>query len=671
MIVSWNWLKEYVALDMSQEELEYRLMMAGLNHEGTEEFGDDLAIDLEVTSNRPDCLGHVGVAREVSVLWDKELKIPAAQPAAKGPSVADLVKVRIDCPELCFRYTARVVRGVKIGPSPDWMADRLEAIGITPINNVVDISNYVLMECGQPLHTFDFAKLEGGQIIVREPLKKEKIEAIDHKMYDLEPGMCIIADAKNAVAIGGVMGGAVTEISSRTTDILIEAAEFDPVAIRNAARRLNLHSDSSYRFERRIDSDNIDWASRRCAELILDLAGGELCEGVVDVGPTPPKREPIVLRIDQVERILGISVSGEEVRTILTKLGNQEVKADSKTIEVIPPSWRRDLTREIDLVEEVARIHGYDRIPQDVGVPMVASARRPEDIVTTKIRGTLTSLGYDEAMTLSVVDEVASEAMSPWTEAEALSTFTPVIRGANQLRRSLIPSLLKARRTNETLANPVIELFEIAKVYLPQGKKQLPDERKMLGLTSGRDFFEVKGAIEAILDAVNPAAQLTVVKSDVPMLASGMACRLELNGQRLGFLGQVSEEGMKQFELRSPTVVAELDLQVLFEAADLVPQFSPLPLYPSMTRDMNFVVDESVCWSDLAATVEANCGEYFESLCYLETYRDEKQLGAGKKSLLMTLVLRWKDGTLTNQEADRVRDEIVAACAKEHGAELR
>ena len=671
MIVSWNWLKDYVALDMPLEELEYRLMMSGLNHEGTEKFGDDLAIDLEVTSNRPDCLGHLGIAREIGVLWSKELKIPKAEPVASGPSVADLVKVQIDCPELCFRYTARVIHGAKIGPSPDWMADRLEAIGITPINNVVDISNYVLMECGQPLHTFDLGKLEGGQIIVREPRKNEKIEAIDHKTYDLAPGMCVIADASNAVAIGGVMGGAVTEISHSTKDILIEAAEFEPISIRNTARRLNLHSDSSYRFERRIDSENIDWASRRCAELILELAGGELCEGVVDVGPTPPAREPVVLRVDQIERILGISVPVEEVRKILTELGNKEVKADAKTVEVIPPSWRRDLTREIDMVEEVARIHGYDKIPQDVGVAMVASTRRPEDIVASKIRGTLTALGYDEAMTLSVVDEVASDAMSPWTEAEALSTYTPVLRGATQLRRSLLPSLLRARRTNETLANPVIELFEIAKVYLPRGKKELPDERKMLGLTSGRDFQKVKGAIEAIVDAVAPQAKLDAISDEVQMLQQGEACRLELDGKLLGFLGKVSDEGLKLFELRSDTVVAELDLNVLFAAADLVPQFSPLPLYPAMTRDLNFVVDESVRWADLAETVKANCGEYFEDLQYQDTYRDKKRIGAGKKSLLMTLVLRWQEGTLTNQEADRVRDEIVAACGKEHGAELR
>ena len=438
--------------------------------------------------------------------------------------------MRIDCPDLCLRYTARVVRGVKIGPSPRWMTRRLETVGITAINNVVDISNYVLMECGQPLHTFDFGKLKGGdgrdfrvnengtvplgsqcaEIIVRRPLPGETIEAIDHKTYVLGPEMCMICDAKDPVAIGGVMGGAQTEISASTRDVLVEAAEFNPVSIRNSARQLNLHSDSSYRFERRIDPEGLDWASRRCCELILELAGGELAAGVVDVGQKPPQRQPVVLRLAQLKRILGIEVPAERVREILLALGSEEVAAPLQThapqahglqpvglkdspssLAVIPPSWRRDLTREIDLIEEVARIHGYETIPEDVGVPMVPSARRRDDRVLEKIRRVLTSAGFDEAMTPSVVDERASAAISPWTDAEPLRSQMPVIRGADCLRRSLVPSLLAVRRTNESLANAEIELFEIARVYLPRGDG-LPQEETMLAVTSGREYSVVR-----------------------------------------------------------------------------------------------------------------------------------------------------------------------------------
>ncbi|NQU25327.1 MAG: phenylalanine--tRNA ligase subunit beta [Candidatus Nealsonbacteria bacterium] len=676
MIVSWNWLKQYVPLDMPLEELERRLMMSGLNHEGTEEVGGDLAVDLEVTSNRPDCLGHIGVAREVAVLWGSELTIPAAEPAEGKTPVDELVKVRIDCPDLCRRYTARVVRGVKIGPSPRWMQRRLETLGLTPINNVVDISNYVLMECGQPLHTFDFGKLTGAEIIVRRPHPGETIEAIDHHTYKLSADMCMIADARDSVAIGGVMGGAQTEISAGTADVLIEGAEFAPLSIRNTSRALNLHSDSSYRFERRIDSENIDWASRRCCELILELAGGELAAGVVDVGEPIAEREPIVLRHPQVQRVLGIDVPVERVREILVALGSDETESAAKTVTVVPPSWRGDLTREIDLIEEVARIHGYDQIPEDVGVPMVASVRTKEDRVVAKVRHALTAMGFDEAITSSVVDARAAEATSPWTDAEPLQSRTAVLRGADRLRTSLVPSLLAVRRTNEALANADIELFEIAKVYLPRGKK-LPDEQLMLCITSGRDYRSVKGAIEAIIDVLNRQAEVTALPFDGDLLDPGESCGMQLGAvtssdtETFGYVGQVAEGGLEQFDLRSATTVAEVKLLPLVAAAELIPQHVGQPSYPAVTRDLNLVVDDAIRYADVAATVRQQCGDYFEDLQYLDTYRDAERLGPDRKSLLLTIVLRSAQGTMTNRQADEIRDRIVSACGERHGAELR
>jgi phenylalanyl-tRNA synthetase beta chain len=678
MIVSWNWLKQYVPLNMPVEELSERLMMAGLNHESTEKHGDDWAIDLEVTSNRPDCLGHIGIAREVAVLWNELLTIPTANPKKGKTPVDKLVKVRIDCPDLCLRYTARVIRGVKIGPSPKWMVDRLATVGITAINNVVDISNYVLMECGQPLHTFDFGKLQGGQIVVRRPLAGETIEAIDHKNYTLGPEMCMICDARSPVAIGGVMGGAQTEITNATRDVLIEAAEFDPVSIRSTARQLSLHSDSSYRFERRVDPEGLDWASRRCCELILELAGGELAEGVVDVGPSPNQHEPVVLRLSQLKRILGIDVPAERVREILTALGNKEFIAPATPavatlpdtdVVVVPPSWRRDLTREIDLIEEVGRIYGYENIPEDVGVPMVPSAKRREDRVLEKIRHVLTASGFDEAVTLSVVDERSSAAMSPWTDAEPLQSQMPVIRGADYLRRSLVPSLLMVRRTNEALANSDIELFETAKVYLPH-TSDLPQEDLVLSLTSGRDFAFVKGVVEAILTALKIHDPLEIIEPNVSLLDPDEACRLQFRNEPFGVLGRITGEGQRQFDLRESTTVAEIRLAPLIEAADLVPCYAAQSPYPAVTRDVNLVVDEAVRWSDVAATVRACSGNSFESLQYRDTYRDAKRLG-NKKSLLFTIALRSAEGTLTSQQADDVRDQVVAACREKHNAELR
>lgn len=670
MLISWDWLKQYVTLDMPPAELERRLMMAGFNHESTVPMGDDLAIDFEITSNRPDCLGHLGLAREVSVLWQRPLTIPAAKPVAGRARVEDLVSVRIECPDLCYRYTARVVRGIKAGPSPAWMVKRLATVGIAAINNVVDISNYVLMECGQPLHTFDYGRLKGPAIVVRRPRPGETIEAIDHKEYALDPQMCVIADARDAVAIGGVMGGAATEINARTVDVLVEAAEFDPLSIRSTSRQLRLHSDSSYRFERKIDSEQIDWASRRCCELILELAGGELATGVIDVGRPPVERKSITLRYAQLKRILGIDVDPPVVRTILTALGLKETGAAPASVTATAPSWRRDLTREIDLIEEVARIHGYEKIPEDVRVPMASSVRGREERVLGKVRQALTAAGYDEALTLSAVDEAAAASFSPWTDAPPLVSLTPVLRGADRLRRSLAPSLLAARKTNEALANPTIELFEIAKVYLAR-PDELPLEEPMLGLTSGCGYAEARGTIEALVAALNPGARLTAEAAAWETLDPTQSCRLSVDGHTLGYVGALSAQGQTTFDLRAPAVVAELRLEPLMRLANLTPRYEPLPNYPAVTRDLNLVVDEAVRWADLAATVELGAGEYYEGLEYRDVYRDAQRLGPGKKSLLMTLTLRWKQGTLTNQEADQLRDQIVVQCGAKHGAALR
>jgi len=669
MIVSWNWLKQYVALDMPVAELERRLMMAGLNHESTSEVGGDLAIDLEVTSNRPDCLGHLGVAREVAVLWGRELKLPAAQPTEGTTNVAALTGVTLECPELCYRYTARVVQGVKIGPSPSWLTRRLATLGIAAINNVVDVTNYVLMECGQPLHAFDLARLRGRKIVVRDARPGEQFTAINHKTYELVPGICVIADAERAIGLGGVMGGADSEVGEGTTEVLLEAAEFSPLTIRGAARRLGLHSDSSYRFERSIDPEGVDWASRRACELILELAGGRLAAGAIDVGRTPPPRTPVVLRLSQIPRILGIEVGDEEVRRILAALGTTEVRHDAAAVEVVPPSWRRDLSREIDLIEEVARIHGYEKIPEDVGVAMATSARTDADRVLAKTRHALTAAGFDEAMTLSAVEERWSEAFSPWTDAPPLRAQMPILRGADTLRRSLAPSLLGARRINESLANPVIELFEIAHAYLPR-PGQLPEEKLLVGLTSGEGYEHVKGAIEAVLAELAPDATLEVVPARHELLDADRSGQLRLGEEVLGYLGEVSAAGRKQFELRGPAAVAEIDAAVLQRIARLVPRYAPLSPYPPIARDLNLVVAETVRWSALAACIRAAAGPLLEGLEFKETYRSE-QLGDGQKSLLVSAIFRGQEATLTGEEVDRLRDAIVARCASELGATLR
>ena len=686
MIISWNWLCELVPLKVTPDELVERLMMAGLNHEGTEALGNDFAIDLEITSNRPDCLGHIGVAREAAVLFDLPLRYSAADLSAfrpaepRGERVADDVRhytsVEVACPDLCPRYVARLIRGVRVGPSPAWMAVRLATIGQPVINNVVDATNYVLMECGQPLHAFDFQKLRGRRILVRRAHPGESFTAINHQTYLLDSEMCVIADAERPVAIGGVMGGEETEITPQTTDVLIEAAQFAPLSIRATARKLKLHSPSSYRFERGTDPEMVDWASRRACELILQHAGGELVEGVIDVGPPRPRRPAITLRLEQIPRVLGIDVPVEKVRKLLVALGCREQSATPGEIVTIPPSWRRDLEREIDLVEEVARLHGYDKIPEDAVVPLAAARRPQADRVLAEVRRVLTAAGLNEAMTASVVPERSSELFSPWTSAPPLATQTPMLEGADRLRRSLVPSLLEARRLNESLSNRQCDLFETATIYLPSppatsagGRMQVREQWTLAAVSSG-GFYHLKGVVESLLDVLHIERPLKVNDFPDPLLAAGTGCALHLGEQLLGFLGEVAPTAMKELGLARPAAVLEIALGVLVAAAPGVTRYAPLSPYPPIDRELNLIVPESVRWADLAQTVRQACGTLLERLEYLDTYRDPAKDGPQTKRLHFAFHLRAADRTLTGPEADAVREAVVAACQQQHQARL-
>lgn len=694
MLVSWNWLNELVPLKVQPAELVERLMMAGLNHDGTEALGNDFAIDLEVTSNRPDCLGHIGIAREAAVLFglpltysDAELaRAPTDPKPGQQPRIAEDLRsyasVDVACPDLCPRYVARVIRGVKVGSSPSQMAVRLATIGQPVINNIVDITNYVAMECGQPLHAFDFQQLAGRKIIVRRAAAGEQFRAIDHKTYPLDPEMCVIADAARPVALAGVMGGENSEVTGATTDVLIEAAQFAPLSIRSTARKLKLHSPSSYRFERGTDPEMVDWASRRACELILKHAGGELVEGVIDIGAPRPRRPAITLRLAQLERIVGIPISPETVRKILIALGCLEQSAGSAEVTTIPPSWRRDLVREIDLVEEVARIHGYDKIPEDVSVPMAASRRPASDQVLARVRQVMTAAGHDEAMTASVVPAHWSAAFSPWSSGATLVTNSPMLEGADHLRRSLIPSLLDVRRINESLSNPTIELFETARIYLPPSplqaaagqsslpREQLPREQLTLAAISGQGFLHLKGLVESLLEMLHIPSPLQIVAFENALFASDRSCSLDLAGQRLGYLGELSLAGQRAFGLRGPAAAVELNLDLLINLARLESSYAPQSPFPTIARDLNLIMAESVHWADLATTVTTSVGPTLERLEYLDIYRDPQKDGPDTKRLHFSFTLRAKDRTLTGPEADAIRDSVVAACQTQHGARL-
>jgi len=675
MLVSWDWLRQYVTLDVSVEELTERLTMSGLNLEEFHAVGDDTCIDLEVTSNRPDCLGHLGIAREAAVLLGQTLKVPAASPKCGTSPVSAVTSVAIECPDLCSQYQARIIRGAKVGPSPAWLVQRLATVGIASINNIVDLTNYVLMECGQPLHAFDFDKLHGKKIIVRRAKPGEKLQAIDHKEYLLTPEMCVIADADHPVALAGVMGGAETEITTATKSILIEAALFAPLSIRETSRRLKLHSDSSYRFERALDPHGPDWASRRCCELILELAGGELLDGSVFAGTRPAAEcEPITLRFAQIKRILGIEIPSEEAVRILQSLGLKQIESEAmaETATFVPPSSRRDLTREIDLIEEVARIHGYDKIRDDVSVPLCRSSQSLRDRVTDRVCDVLTASGFYEAITLSLVSERDHKLFNPRGDFPPLSIDHPDFRQASLLRHSLIPSLMVSRRENERRGSFGAQLFEIAAVYLSTDKSlpQSQSEPMMIGLVSGRPFAELKGVVEQLAARINSSAKVTCEPSSLPQFIPGRGAEVFLNGQSWGWLGELDRSVSDQLDLRDAVSVAELDVSVLETHANLVPKFQPLPQYQGSSRDLNFVLDDQVTWSSLAETVRGAAGPLLESVGFGGQYQG-KQIPDGKKSYLVTLMYRSPERTLTSDEVEAAQQSVIATCQTQLGATLR
>lgn len=673
MIVSWDWLLEYVKPTASAAEVADKLMMTGLNLEGIEEVGDDLAIDLEVTSNRPDCLGHIGVAREISVCFGDELTIPTAQPAESGGPVSEATSVTIECEDVCPRYIARVINGVKVGPSPAWMQNRLATIGIAPINNIVDITNYVLMECGQPLHAFDFDKLAGNRIVVRRAKDGEKIEAIDHKEYKLTSDMCVIADAEKPVAIGGVMGGAGTEIGNGTTSVLVEVADFAVKSIRGTARELNLHSDSSFRFERGIDAEQLDWASRRCCELILELAGGELLEGSIWAGQQPPAApEPITLRFARMKQVLGIDVPREEALRILQSLGLELVgEATDDEASFIAPSWRRrDISREADLLEEVARIYGYDKIPEDAIVPLTVSQKSLRDRVVDRVCEVLTGNGFYEAVTMTFTDEKLNGLFTPRKTETTLSVNHSSRRHENILRQSLIPSLLQARRENERHGSFNAQLFEIASVFLESDPGNPAAEPKVVGMVSGCSLIEMKGLLQAIAERVNRASTVSVKPSDVPQFVEGRGAEIFLNGESWGWFGELDRSVTDQLDLRDACVVAEFDLPLLEQSANLRPEFAELPRFPASTRDLNFVLDESVTWSQLEEAVTTVAGPNLESISFSGQFRG-KQLPVDKKSYLLTISYRSAERTLTHEEVEEAQQAVIKSCESTVGAQLR
>jgi phenylalanyl-tRNA synthetase beta chain len=482
--------------------------------------------------------------------------------------------------------------------------------------------------------------------------------------------MLAIADATRPVGLAGVMGGADTEISETTTRILIEAAQFDPVSVRKTSRVLGLSSPSSFRFERSLDPDVTDWASRRACELILKVAGGTLDAGSIDLGERRPVRPAIRLRLEQIVRILGIDIDRAEVVRILKALGLEEESQNGNSVSFRPPSWRSDLEREIDLIEEVARIHGYEHIPEDRPVAVSSSPRGSRERVESAVRQVLAGAGFDEAVTFSLVEDRLAIPVHAGSSAQPLRVDHSSRKRESALRQSLIPSLLAARLHNETHGQSGAQLFEIANVYLARPGHALPLEPTHLALVSGGDFRVLKGVIETLLEGLHVKASLTSRPESGQLFAAGRSALLSLGDEHLGFLGEIDPQALEQFELRESCVAAEIDFDVLLKRADLVAQQRPLPPYPAVVRDLSLVLSRAVQWGELDQVVNRAGGSNLETVSYLDTFRGGN-LPEDMQSVHFSMVFRHPERTLTGEEVERAVSKVVDECERRFSARLR
>ncbi|NLX58442.1 MAG: phenylalanine--tRNA ligase subunit beta [Phycisphaerae bacterium] len=672
MNVSWKWLLEYVRFGGSLDEAVRRMTMAGLNVDSVEPLADgDALLDVEVGSNRPDCLGHLGVARELAAITGAEFVVPSADFQEGAEDVCGLASVEVADAQGCPRYTARVLRNVKVGPSPQWLVRRIEAIGLRPVNNVVDVTNFILYEHGQPLHAFDYDRLSEHRIVVRRARDGELFEAIDHSRHTMTAGDLVIADARRPVAMAGVMGGLDTEVTERTVHVLLESAKFDPLSVRTTSRRTQLMSDSSYRFERGVDYDGVDWASRRACRLILETAGGTAARGMIDVRTEPSRPSAIRFGFGLIRRVLGIDVPRGESLRILRALGIEVLGEDGETVEVLPPAFRRDLTRDIDLVEEIARVYGYDKVPYLKHVPTAAPVTTRREEVRHAIESTLTAAGYQEAITITLTDAESASMFSPGDDTAPLATRGTALAAATFVRKSVLPGLLQAKRNNQDAGRGEVAMFEVARAFRDRPGQAMPHEAVHLALLTDDEPEDGCGVLETLASRLGLQGRIERrPTARVAELDAQWQADLVFDGAVIGFCGLLGDGVCKRLKFRHAPWVAEIELEPLVTAAQLTPRYRPVPQLPAIERDLALIVDEGVPWRDMDAAARGAGASQLEDVQYVSLYRG-KPIPTGRKCIALRLRFRDQESTLTHEQADAFQERILAAFREKLAAELR
>jgi len=705
MNISREWLKDFFELNVSNSNLFYPQTIAyvltnvGLAVETISNYGkpdddEDFIYDIDVTSNRGDCLSHLGIAREISVIGNANLKLKNYED--QKPTIENQNLVSIQDADLCHRFTARIIRNVKIAPSPDWLKQRLEAVGERWINNIADITNFVMHELGQPMHSFDLNKLKENRIIVRRARNGETIKTLDEVERKLNETMLAICDAEKPVAVAGVMGGFESGISDETTDVLLEVAYFNRANIRQTSRNLKLLTEASHHFERGVDIENLIRASNRATELICEIAGGTASE-FVDVYPTKFQPNEIESKNIQfaVKRLTGLEVKEVEILKILNALGfelkDHSQIANRKSQIFLSPSWRHDVAIEEDLVEEVARIVGYDKIAEELPGATSAGEYQPTEPRKKSLRSTLAAHGFDEAISYSFIDtrndgkfDLIPKLVAQNLDEKFVTLKDSIIEGATRMRPSLLSGLLDAVRTNLNHQTRDLKLFEIGKVFSASEKENdLPNERELFALVlTGNetlqnqamplrefDFYDAKGAMEAAISSLN-LSSLDFEPKNVSHLRNGQSAEISLNGKAVGTIGRLNDEIAAAYKFRQPIFVAEVDLQTLLESKEQTIFYQPLPVYPSIVRDVSLLVKRGVSFAEIQKAIVEQNFELLRSVEFVDVF-EGKGVASDERSITIRLEYRSNERTLLDEEVDTIHGEILQNLETNLGAKQR
>jgi len=689
-VVSFGMICSQVELDLGEESSGIWVLPedAPVGMEFAKYYGlDDVVLEIGITPNKADCLSHLGIAREIAAKLNKKFRYPEIKVISNNENSENYASITIEDASICPRYSARIIKNVKIQPSPNWLRNALTKLGIRPINAAVDVTNYVLYEMGQPLHAFDYNKIEGNKIIVRKAKKEEAFVTLDGKTRILDDYMIVIADEKKPIALGGVMGGENSEITDDTTDILLESAYFNPSLIRKTSKKLGLSSDSSYRFERGVDIENVIPALNRAAVLIAELCGGEIVGSEIDVYPEPVKLKEIALRFERARKIIGCDISNDFMLQVFENLGFEIIEQTSEYVKYRIPHRRNDIFEEIDLIEEVARFYNYDNIEPNY----VSSITFSESIVDdnlqisplkNKIRHFIVSNGFTEILTQNMVDTRSAEIFT----SNPVKIANPLGEELSIMRPSIVPSILKTINLNIRYGNTNLKIFEIGKIFkhTDDNKALLPgyEEREILAISLiGKtfpkqwsekerpfDFYDLKGFVEDFADFLRLPISFSKIDSDG--IYSPNSLKIELDNYTIGYCGYVNRGILKNYDIEEDVLLAEIDFSQITHYKTVENKYEPVSPFPTVDRDLAFIVDESTEAKSLLDEIRSNGGKLLSNVLIFDVYAG-KNIPEGKKSLAFSLIFSSSERTLTDEEVDSTINQIIKAVESKFNAQLR